>query len=269
MKTIKLQKIKHDIKIGKKCGDIKPNILDNCLLEVDGEVIGFFIKDINEYSTKLFKLLQIANSEFRSDRVPKQEMMRGPRGTNADVLKRKLEGNERVVQYSTILGSRPPKPHMRLNYPSRSLVHNSKTAKTFIKCMLASALESENIIKQIAPQIHKKQIEIIEKNVPKKYRFGNMFTSSISNFNIAANYHRDTANLKGCVNVIMTKRNGATGGNLNVPDYDATFDSCDNSLLVYPAWKNIHGVTPINETKKGGYRNSLIFYPLSNFQNFF
>ena len=56
------------------------------------------------------------------------------------------------------------------------------------------------------------------------------------------------------------------GGCLNVPDYNATFEQADNSMLVYPAWRNVHGVTPIKPIAEGGYRNSLIFYPLKAFK---
>ena len=48
---------------------------------------------------------------------------------------------------------------------------------------------------------------------------------------------------------------------------ELTMDSSDNSMLVYPAWRNVHGVTPIVATKEGGYRNSLVFYPLKAFKN--
>jgi len=172
-----------------------------------------------------------------------------------------------VLQYSTIIGSVPPKPHMRRVYPTVSSVHNVPTARTFIKAMLLSCKECEKLIKEIAPTIYEKQIKLIEENVPEKWRFSKMFTSSISNYNISAPFHRDNGNIKGCVNVIITKRFASEGGNLNVPDYGATMDSSDNSMLVYPAWKNVHGVTPIVALKEGGYRNSLVFYPLKAFKN--
>jgi hypothetical protein len=98
-----------------------------------------------------------------------------------------------------------------------------------------------------------------------KWKLGNMFTSSISNYNISAPFHRDTGNIKNTVNVIITKRKNSTGGNLHIPDYNATVDQCDGSMLVYPAWRNVHGVTPIHATHDGGYRNSLVFYPLKAF----
>jgi hypothetical protein len=92
-----------------------------------------------------------------------------------------------------------------------------------------------------------------------------MFTSSISNYNISAGFHIDSKNAKNTVNVIICKKHNARGGDLHVPDYNATIGQQDNSILVYPAWRNIHGVTPITPTHDGGYRNSLVFYPLRAF----
>ena len=134
--------------------------------------------------------------------------------------------------------------------------------------MLLSCLEAEKIIKKIMPEQYEFQKKCIEENVPKEFRFGNLFTSSISNYNISAPFHRDAGNLVGCVNVIITKKYKAKGGDLHVPDYGATMDSSNNSLLVYPAWKNVHGVTPIETSSEDGYRNSLIFYPLKAFKKF-
>jgi hypothetical protein len=148
-----------------------------------------------------------------------------------------------------------------------AMVHEVKSAQTFVKAMLMACTEAEKVIKEIAPELYEKQERIINEKVPPKWRFGKLFTSSISNFNIAASFHRDAGNLEGCANVIITKRHNAKGGNLTVPDYGATMDSADNSMLVYPAWMNVHGVTPIIPLKSDGYRNSLIFYPLKAFNN--
>jgi len=257
MKRIDLVQIKHDTKIGDVCGDIEPNVTEDSIFYYDDEPIGFYIKDISKYSEKASKLAALANKELRSKNVPKSVMKRSSGFSNSE--------NE-VLQYSTILGSVPPKPHMRRPYATMSSVHNVKTAQTFIKSMLMLCLESEKIIKKITPNIYEKQIQLINNNVPKKWRFGNLFTSSISNYNIPAAFHRDAGNIEGCVNVIIAKKNNAIGGNTTVPDYNATMDSCDNSMLVYPAWRNVHGVTPIIPTAEGGYRNSLVFYPLKAFK---
>lgn len=159
----------------------------------------------------------------------------------------------------------PAKPHLRRPYNSISSVHQVKSANTFIKAMIMLANECEQIIKDITPNVWQQQTKIFEESVPKKWRLGNLWTSSISNFNIAAPFHRDTANIPGCVNIIIAKRINATGGYTTVPDYNATVDSADNSMLVYPAWRNVHGVTPIEPTHEGGYRNTLVFYPLRAF----
>jgi hypothetical protein len=60
-------------------------------------------------------------------------------------------------------------------------------------------------------------------------------------------------------------KDNVSGGDLHIPDYNATIGQQDNSILVYPAWKNLHGVTPIIPIFENGYRNSLIFYPLKAF----
>lgn len=256
MKTVNLIQKEHSVKIGQECGDIEPNIVEDTLFLADGKPVGFYLRSIPE---NLKNYINVANAELLSDRVPKSEMRRssGLRDSESE-----------VKQFSTILGSCAPKPHMKRPYPTISSVHQVKSAQTFIKAMLLACRESENVIKNIAPEIYEQQLKIIEEKVPPKWRFGKLFTSSISNFNIAAAYHRDAANLEGCVNVIIAKRSHAKGGNTTVPDYDATMDSCDNSMLVYPAWRNIHGVTPIRPLQKGGYRNTLVFYPLKAFNNY-
>jgi hypothetical protein len=267
MKTIKLHKQEHDVKIGKDCPYFEPNIKEDCFLEVDGEIVGFYIKDVSKYSKKLTQLISISNKEFRSDNVPKSLLERSDVFAKVykEGLTRKEAKKEGTIQMSSILGSIAPKAHMRRPYPTISAVHREKKANTFIKAMWASCVESEKIIKELTPEIYERQLELFS-DIDKQWRFGNIFTSSISNFNIAAAYHRDTGNIVGAVNVILTKRNNSKGGCLNVPDYNVTFEQADNSMLVYPAWKNIHGVTPIEKTSEDGYRNSLIFYPLKAFK---
>lgn len=257
MKRIELIPVEHNYKIGDKCEHKSPNITEDTIFTFNGEPIGFYVKDMSLYNPKLTQLADIADAELRTSRVPKQVMNRtsGEQG---------LTG--KVQQYSTILGSIAPRPHMKRPYASVSKVHNVKSAETFIKSMLLLCKESEELIKKLTPSLYEAQLRIIEENIPKKWRFGKLFTSSISNFNISAPFHRDAGNLEGCCNVIITKKRQATGGNLFVPDYDATMDSGNNSMLVYPAWRNMHAVTPIVPTGKNGYRNSLVFYPLKAFK---
>lgn len=261
MKRINLQQVEHSVKVGDICPYIEPNVTEDCMFYADGEPIGFYITKMPD---KMCKIADLANAEFNSSNVPKTEMSRGPQGNKQQKKERLRNGVQLVTQMSAILGGVPPKPHMRRPYPTISSVHSVKTAKTFIKAMLMLAKESEKVIADLLPEQYNKQVQLF-KHVPDKWKFANLFTSSISNFNISAPYHRDTGNIVGAVNVIITKKHNAKGGDLHVPDYNATMDSANNSMLVYPAWRNVHGVTPIIPTHPGGYRNSLVFYPLKAF----
>lgn len=257
MKRIDLMQVEHNTKIGDVCDYKEPNVTEDCIFYADGEPIGFYLTKMPE---KMCKLADLANAEFRSKNVPKTEMARG---VSSEMMAKGIKN--KLSQYSTILGSVPPKPHFQRPYAQRSSVHGVKTSQTFIKAMLLLAKESEQLIKELLPKQYEEQVKLFE-SVPEKWWFGNLFTSSISNYNISAPFHRDNGNIVGAVNVIICKKFNSKGGDLHIPDYNATIGQQDNSILVYPAWKNVHGVTPIIPTFEGGYRNSLIFYPLKAFK---
>lgn len=269
MKRIDLVQVEHNVKIGKRCEYIEPNITEDCIFYVDGEPIGFYL---NKMPEKMCKLADLANNEFRSKNVPK---VISHRNSTINIAKKykiscqkavKLYPNLCVSQESTIIGAIALNRQMGRYYNNLSSVHSNKKAQTFIKAMLLLANESEQLIKELLPKQYKQQIELL-KDVPEIFRFGNLFTSSISNYNISAPFHRDTGNIAGAVNVIICKKFNSKGGDLHIPDYNATIGQKDNSILVYPAWRNMHGVTPIIPTYEGGYRNSLIFYPLKAFKD--
>jgi hypothetical protein len=264
MNRIDLQKVQHSVKIGDVCPYIEPNVTEDSIFYLNGNPIGFYIKKLPERASKLADL---ANAEFRSDNVPKTVMTRATVSNKEqyELMKKGLTEKKRVNQYSTIIGSIAPKAQFKRSYGNYSSVHSVKSAQIFIKSMMMLAKESEQIIADILPEQYKRQVEIFN-DVPEKWRLANLFTSSISNYNISAPYHRDVGNLEGTVNVIICKKFNSKGGDLNVPDFGATIGQEDNSMLVYPVWQNIHGVTPIKPTHEGGYRNSLVFYPLKAFK---
>ena len=247
----------HGYKNGHTCPTIHPNIVEDTILLLNNKPIGFYLKKAPKV---ILQYMKIANYEFRSKRVPKVLMQRGTEKLNA------TRGVKSVLQYSSIIGAVPAKHHMRRPYNSVSALHKVETAKTFIKAMLLTAKESEKIIEKLLPEIYHEQKKILLENVDKKYRFSSLFTSSISNYNVAADFHQDRKNLPGTVNVIFTKRSNTTGGCLHVPDYNITFAQEDGSMIAYPAWANLHAVTPIKSYKNDSYRNSFIFYPLKGFK---
>lgn len=259
--AVRLTPRQSPLKIGDTTPDLEPTVTESCiLLDPDGTEVGLFLKELPK---DLINLVTIADQELRSDRVTKSVM---DRKTMVGALNGKPQ--YRVVsQYSAILGSIPPKPHMRRAYPSRSSLHREKGSDTFIKAMLKAGKLCMGLVNHYIPSVHKHHLARVEERLPNKWRFANHFSSTISNCNIAAPIHQDNANIKGAINLIITKRQNSRGGNLHVPDYDATFDQSNNSLLVYPAWRNRHGVTPIIPTHQGGYRNSHVWYALDSFAN--
>jgi hypothetical protein len=256
MKTIDLRLVSHSISRGDRIREIEPNIREDCLLVEDGKAIGFFLLRVPR---SISKLVRIADHELMSDRVPKQNMQRKVRIGSTEDGKTIYEV---VSQYSCIIGTVPPKKHMRRYYTTRSSVHGHVSARPFVKSMLLIGRECLNLIRKITPDIYASHMEAVTSSVPREWLFAGGFTSSISNVNGAAPLHRDNYNVKGAVNAIVCTRYNASGGNLHVPDYNATFDQRHLSLLVYPAWKNAHAVTPIRPTMDGGYRNTLVFYAL-------
>lgn len=259
--TVTLKPVQSPLKMGDDCPDIKPNITESCILaDTDGSHVGLFLKELPK---DLINLITIADQELRSDRVKKTMMDRkrplppGPDGKRRYVV---------VSQYSAILGSIPAKPHMRRPYPSRSSLHSEKSAATFIKAMLKAGPLAMGLVNHYIPSVHQHHNTVVNNRLPQKWRFAKLFSSTISNCNIAAPIHQDNANIKGAINIILTKRQNSTGGNLHVPDFGATFDQSNNSLLVYPAYRNRHGVTPIIPTHPGGYRNSHVWYALDKFK---
>jgi len=262
MKQIELELVKHEYKQGQTPPQQEPNYTENVLFMENNIAVGFYLKDLPQ---KLINLIDIANIEFLSDRVPKSNLRRASSVQESFGL---LEKGQGVTQYSCILGSIPAKAIMKRDVPNKSSVHSDKNAQTYIKAMIMAGKEAFQLIKDIAPDIAENHIKALYERVPEKWRFSDYFTSTICNYNIAAPIHRDTMNVVGCVNIIITKRLNSTGGNLYVPDYDLTFESANNSMIVYPAWKNFHGVTEINTTAHNGYRNSLIWYALDRFYNY-
>ena len=84
MIKLELKQVEHSVKVGDLCEYKEPNILEDTLFMYEGEPVGFFIKQIEG---KLKQFVEIANNEFRSERVPKSTMVRA----------------SGVEQYSTII----------------------------------------------------------------------------------------------------------------------------------------------------------------------
>lgn len=85
------------------------------------------------------------------------------------------------------------------------------------------------------------------------------FNSTITCYNMHASYHTDPEKIG--YNATIVLRSNTKGGYITIPSIDTHFEMAHASLLIFPASKLMHGVTPIETITKGeGYRNSIIFY---------
>jgi len=261
MKRIDLIKIEHNRKIVDICPYIEPNVTEDCIFYADDEPIGFYLTKMPE---KMCKLADLANAEFMSENVTKQGRANQHTSKMKNGVLTKIKHKQSSqTKSSAIIGRVPPQPQFGRNYCKMSSIHDEKKSQTFVKAMILLLKEAEQLIKEILPTQYEKQKDMYSNE---GIKLSNMYTSSISNNNISAPFHIDTKNEPNTVNVIICKKLNSKGGDLHVPDYGATIGQQDNSILVYPAWRNMHGVTPIIPTHKGGYRNSLVFYPLKSFK---
>lgn len=259
MKKIDLIEVKHSVKVTDICPYIEPNIIEDSIFYSNGEPIGFYLTKMPE---KMCKLANLANIEFMSNNVPKQGRANTHTSKKINGVLTKIKNKQSSqTKSSAIIGRVPPQPQFGRNYAKMSSIHDEKKSQTFIKAMILLLQEGEQLIKEILPSQYEKQKNLYANE---GIKLSNMYTSSISNNNISAPFHIDSKNEMNTVNIIICKKLNSKGGDLHIPDYNATIGQCDNSILVYPAWRNIHGVTPIIPTQEGGYRNSLVFYPLKH-----
>jgi hypothetical protein len=84
MKKIELTPVPHNVKIGDQCGQITPNVTEDCIFTYEGQAVGFYLRSLTD---KGQQLANIANHELRSKNVPKSEMRRssGLRDAKAEV----------------------------------------------------------------------------------------------------------------------------------------------------------------------------------------
>jgi hypothetical protein len=245
MKAVFLKEVEHNRKLREPCDYIEPNIVEDCLFCVDGEIVGFYYSSLPD---RIANLLNIIEHELSEGSVPYQSLVR----TN---------GYYQYKQKSAVIGATPAKPNLGFYYQNVTSLHGADKAQKYIKAMLMLAAESEALIRDLMPAQYETQLELVQ-TVPERLRLSNLFTSAISNLNASIPFHIDGKNIKQTVNAIFCKRRHTIGGDLHVPGLDITIWQPDNSLIVFPVWRYIHAVTKIIKQKPSGYRNSHVFYTL-------
>lgn len=121
------------------------------------------------------------------------------------------------------------------------------------------------IYKEHLPRQHNLHVHLLQKHqgiLPEYFISGTPFTSGIFNKNNSLGYHKDQANIRHSMSVMLVMRNGVAGGKLHLPEYNVLIECGNNSLFIFDGSSILHGVTPIIETHLGAYRISIVFYSL-------
>lgn len=93
-----------------------------------------------------------------------------------------------------------------------------------------------------------------------------LWTSGVVNRTAQLPYHRDGANFHTW-SAMPTLRLGVDGGNLYVPEYDLLFPCRDGEVSWFCGRDLVHGVTPMEVRRKGGYRYSIVYYALAGMKD--
>jgi len=91
---------------------------------------------------------------------------------------------------------------------------------------------------------------------------GSPFTSGIINKNTQLNYHFDSGNFKDVYSNQLSFKDHCKGGYLCMPKYDLALEVEDGTLCFFDGQKILHGVTPFEIVRQGGFRLTLVYYTL-------
>lgn len=95
-----------------------------------------------------------------------------------------------------------------------------------------------------------------------------LWTSGVINDTAQLPYHRDSFNYP-VWSAMPVLRRGTRGGRLHLPEYDLVVPCADSTVTMFMGQELVHGVTPIETVKAGGYRYSIVFYALRGMKDCF
>ncbi len=170
-----------------------------------------------------------------------------------------LPTNSRIFGYS-------PRTALRKDFCSTTSLATQFPQEHATIC--ARAKVADKYYDRWHPQLHKTHAQTTAEKVLEEWHLeDSVFTSGIVNKNNPLRYHFDTGNFKDVWSAMMVFKNGVSGGGLNVPEYGLHFTLKDHSLLMFDGQGLLHGVTPFQMTRPGGYRYSIVYYSLRQMWN--
>ena len=115
----------------------------------------------------------------------------------------------------------------------------------------------------VLPQQAALDEHVVTGSVLNEWRIGSkaLWTSGVINQMNVLPYHRDRNNL-AMWSAMPTVRSAMGGGRLHLPEFDLTFPCGDGDVTWFYGRGLVHGNTPLERRKPGGYRYSIVYYAL-------
>ena len=93
-----------------------------------------------------------------------------------------------------------------------------------------------------------------------------LWTSGVINKSATLPYHRDGMNFDTW-SAMPSLRFGMDGGFLHMPEYGVVFRVDDGDVTWFCGKELVHGVTPMETRRKGGYRYTIVYYALAGMKD--
>jgi hypothetical protein len=178
-----------------------------------------------------------------------------------------LRGVKGVINVSRVFGMSPRKPMVsRESCRPTTLSQEDPEAHAVIVNMAYTLADQ---MREVFPEVHERDSRVIQE-VADDWRMaeGALWTSGVINKTSTLPYHRDGFNFDTWSAMPVVRRS-VTGGYLHIPEYDIVCSARDGYSLYFYGHGLVHGVTPMTQTKRDGYRYSVVYYALRGMKDCF
>lgn len=126
---------------------------------------------------------------------------------------------------------------------------------------------ADETLGEFLPGQHRAQSALVAGVLPEWRIRDTVFTSGIVNKDNALGYHRDSGNFKGAWSAMYAFQRDMRGGLLVLPELRVALDFKRPTVLLFDGARLLHGVSPLKQRTKAGYRYSIVYYALAGMAN--
>jgi hypothetical protein len=175
-----------------------------------------------------------------------------------DFMRNKRTGG--LTTHSKVFGYLP-REIIRKDYCSSSAMSVEKPSHHAVICNFAETLSKH--YKETCPEMFDWHDKLIKDKIKKEWIIkGTPYTSGVINKNTQLNYHWDRGNFPKIYSNMVAFKKDCVGGHLAMPEYNVGLEVADLSICLFAGQKVLHGVTPFQIEKQGGYRYTLVYYSM-------